>query len=152
MYLVLKVIHILSAIVMVGVGLGSVFYKYRADQGGDIKTIVFANRNVVLADWLFTAPSVIIQPLTGLWMVRIAGYQMTQTWIVLGIVFYITAGLCWLPAVYFQLRMRDLAIDAFASKTSLPPDYARMFRIWCSLGVGGFLSVLIVISAMVFKP
>lgn len=151
-YLWLKVIHILSAVVMIGVGSGSVFYKFRADQGGDLKEIAFANKNVVLADWIFTAPSVLIQPLTGILMARIAGYPLSRTWILLGIIFYITAGLCWAPAVYLQIRMRDLSIQALASGKPLPQLYRRLFKSWLWLGVGGFSSVLIVVYVMVFKP
>jgi uncharacterized membrane protein len=152
LYLWLKMIHILAAIVMVGIGSGSVFYKFRADRGGDLREIAFANKNVVLADWIFTAPSVIIQPITGFLMARIAGYPLTQTWILLGIIFYITAGLCWLPAVYLQIRMRDISLNALAFNEPLPPLYRKMYKIWCWLGVGGFLSVIIVIYVMVFKP
>jgi len=152
LYLWLKVIHILSAIVMIGVGSGSVFYKFRADRGGDLRAIAFANKNVVLADWIFTAPSVVIQPITGLLMALVAGYRLTQTWILMGIIFYITAGLCWLPAVYLQIKMRDLSTDALEQSRPLPALYRKMYVIWCWLGVGGFLSVLIVIYMMVFKP
>lgn len=152
LYTWLKMIHILGTIVMVGIGSGSVFYKFRADRGGDLRTIVFANKNVVLADWIFTAPSVIIQPISGLLMARIAGYPLTQNWILLGITFYITAGLCWLPAVYLQIQMRDISFNALTSSQPLPLLYRRMYTVWCWLGVGGFLSVLIVIYVMVFKP
>lgn len=151
-YQLLKVIHIISSTVLFGLGWGSAFYKYRADQEGDLRAMIFANRNVVLADWIFIAPSVIIQPITGVLMMRIAGYRFTESWIFLTLGLYILAGLCWIGAVYLQIRMRNLTTDASRNGTPLPPVYNRFARIWFWLGVGGFLSVVVIFFLMVFKP
>lgn len=151
-YQLLKVIHIISSTVLFGLGWGSAFYKYRADQEGDLRAMIFANRNVVLADWIFITPSVIIQPITGVLMMWMAGYRFSDLWILLSLGLYILAGLCWIAAVYLQIRMRNLASDALRKGTTLPPVYTRFSRIWFWLGVGGFLSVVVIFFLMVFKP
>ena len=111
-YLLVKTLHILSATLLFGTGLGSVFYKWRADKSADLPAIAVTNKNVVLADWLFTTPTVILQPVTGVWMALSAGYPLTSSWLVLSIVLYIIAGLCWLPVVYIQILMRDISRSA----------------------------------------
>ncbi len=151
-YQLLKVIHIISSTVLFGLGWGSAFYKYRADQEGDLRAMIFANTNVVLADWIFITPSVIIQPITGVLMMRMAGYRFTETWILLTLCLYVLAGLCWIAAVYLQIRMRNLAYDALRKGTSLPPIYNHFARIWFWLGAGGFLSVVVIFFLMVLKP
>ncbi|MFZ5876118.1 MAG: DUF2269 family protein [Nitrospirota bacterium] len=151
-YLMLKTLHIVSAAFLFGTGLGSAFYKYRADRGGDLRAIVFASKNVVFADWIFTAPSVVIQPITGLLMAHWAPYALTQTWLMASIGLYVLAAGCWLPAVYLQIRMRDVAVQALERNMPLPPSYHRMARIWFWLGVPAFMAVIVIFHLMVFKP
>src|SRR3990172_9583678 len=94
-YLLLKSIHILSSTLLFGTGLGSAFYKWRADRDGDLGAVVFASKNIVLADWFFTTPAIIVQPVTGLWMAFDAGYPLTSLWIIASIALYVLAGACW---------------------------------------------------------
>ena len=151
-YLLLKSIHILSSTLLFGTGLGSAFYKMRADRDGDLGAIVFASRNIVLADWFFTTPAIIVQPVTGLWMAFDAGYPLTSLWIIASIALYVLAGACWLPVVHLQMRMRDLAAEALMRGTPLPEAYHRYGRIWFWLGVPAFSAVAIVFVIMVIKP
>jgi uncharacterized membrane protein len=151
-YLALKTLHIVSAALLFGTGFGSAFYKYCADRSGDLRAIVFASKTVVLADWIFTAPAVVIQPLTGLLMAHQAPYAVTQTWLMASIALYILAAGCWLPAVYLQIRMRDVAVRALEQNEPLPPSYRRMARIWFWLGVPAFTAVIVIFHLMVFKP
>ncbi|WP_421869648.1 DUF2269 family protein [Motiliproteus sp.] len=151
-YALVKVIHILSSTLLFGTGLGSAYYKWMADRSGDISTIASTNRIVVLADWMFTTPTVIIQPLSGFWLVKILGYPLDQLWIVLTIGLYLIAGCCWLPVVWLQIRMRDLAAEANNLNQELPRQYHRYARIWFWLGVPAFIAMTIVFGLMVFKP
>lgn len=152
LYFTLKWIHILSAIVLFGTGLGSAFYKLMTDLRGDPIAIAVVNRIVVLADWLFTTPTIIIQPLTGLAMLHLLGLSLTTPWVMWSFILYFFAGACWLPVVWLQIRMRDLAETAVREHTSLPPLYHRYARIWFWLGIPAFISMLIVVALMVFKP
>ena len=107
---------------------------------------------MVLADWIFTAPTVIIQPLTGLALVQLSGYTMTEFWLMASIVLFAIAGLCWLPVVYLQIRMRDLSIQSLDREIALPTTYRHYVRIWFWLGVPAFISLIVVFYLMVFRP
>ena len=151
-YLILKWVHVLSSTLLFGTGLGSAFYKYFADRRGDPVVIAGVNRLVVLADWLFTTPTVILQPLTGLAMVAIAGHPLDAPWLHISIALYLLAGGCWLPVVWLQIRMRRLAEEAVAEGRGLPESYWRLAHIWFWLGVPAFVSMVGVFYLMVMKP
>jgi uncharacterized membrane protein len=151
-YFGLKFIHVLSAFFLFGTGVGSAFYMYRADRQGELHAIHFAAKNVVLADWIFTTPTVILMPITGFAMAYLAGYPVTQLWIVGSLALYILAGACWLPVVYLQIRMRDIAAEALARGTALPPLYHRYMHLWFWLGVPAFAAMVIIVHLMIFKP
>ncbi len=147
----LKTIHILSAFLLFGTGLGSAFYKFSADRGGKLEHIVNTNKNVVLADWIFTTPTVIIQPITGIIMANMMNLPLTTSWILLTLILYVIAGVCWLPVVVLQIRMRDISLQALQNGTELPQQYHRYARSWFWLGVPAFLAISCVIVLMVFK-
>ena len=151
-YLLVKWVHVLSSTVLFGTGLGSAFYMFMANRRGDVAGICFATRHVVLADWLFTTPSVIIQLVTGLWLVHLGGYSLTDSWIMWGIILYFFAGACWLPVVWMQIKMRDMARVALDSGSGLPERYWRMDRWWIILGALAFLAIVVVFYLMVMKP
>lgn len=152
LYLSLKWLHILSATVLVGIGFGTAFYKWMIDRSGDVRAIAHMSRLVVLADWLFTTPAIILQPLTGLWMLKIAGFPLASTWISATLLLYVLAGACWLPVVWLQYRMRALAQGAMAAEQALPTIYWRYARTWFWLGMPAFAAMLAIYALMVFKP
>ena len=150
--LFLKAIHILSAAVLFGTGLGIAFFMWRADRSGDVTVIAATTRQVVLADWLFTAPAVIVQPATGLLLVIEAGYALDERWLLLSIGLYVLAGACWLPVVWLQVRMKTLAEAAHDRNTPLPAAYHRAMRAWFTLGWPAFGAVIAIFFLMVFRP
>lgn len=150
-YLSLKYLHILSMVLLFGTGLGSAFYKWMADRSGNLAHIAVMNRHVVLADWLFTTPTVIFQPISGLWMVYLLHYPLTTPWIMLSLVLYALAGACWLPVVWLQIQMRRLSEHALATQTELPALYWRYARYWFWLGVPAFIAMILIVLLMVFK-
>ncbi len=150
-YIILKYLHILSMVVLFGTGLGSAFYKWMADRSKNLEHINVTNRNVVLADWLFTTPTVIFQPISGIWMANIIGLPLTTFWISASIGLYILAGVCWLPVVWLQIRMSKMSQTALDNQRSLPNDYWIYARIWFWLGVPAFISMVLVVFLMVFK-
>jgi len=151
-YLVVKWLHILSSTLLFGTGLGSAFCLFCASRTRDPRVIAPVVRLVVIADWAFTTPTVILQPLTGLWMVHLAGYPLTSTWLLVSIALYLLAGAAWLPVVWMQLRMRDLARVAAQGGAPLPPEYDRLLKAWTALGVVAFAAIVIVFWLMVTKP
>lgn len=150
-YLVLKLVHILCATLFFGAGVASVFYKLRADAEQDPVALAFVHRNLVLADWIFTIPPGIGLPLTGGLMVWMTGMPWRSGWVAWGIVLYVVAGLCWLPAFYLQHRMRDAAVAAAQARQPLPPEYLRWTRIWGLLGVPSFCAAMGAMWMMVSK-
>jgi uncharacterized membrane protein len=152
LYFLLKTIHIISATALFGTGAGSAYYMLRAHLSGDVHAIAVTTRHVVAADWLFTTTSGIVQPVTGVWMAWLVGWPLTQTWLLLSFILYFVAGACWLPVVWLQYRMRDMAREAVANNTPLPPLYYRYMRIWFGLGWPAFISLVVVFFLMVFKP
>jgi len=151
-YELIKWIHILSATLLFGTGLGSAFYKWSADRSGNLQAIGHTSKTVVLADWLFTTPTVIIQPLTGIWLANIMGIPLTEPWLLLTFLLYAIAGACWLPVVWLQIKMRDHSLASLESETKLSATYQRYTRIWFWLGIPAFTAMVGVYILMVFKP
>jgi uncharacterized membrane protein len=118
----------------------------------DARIAYFVAHKVVIADWLFTATSVVVQPLTGMYLVNRLALPLTTGWIFWSIVLYLIAGACWLPVVWLQIRMRDIAREAARRGQALPATYWRCFRAWFALGIPAFLSLLLVFYLMVAKP
>jgi uncharacterized membrane protein len=151
-YLAIKWLHILSATAMFGTGFGTAFYMFFTNRTRNVAAIAVVSRLVARADWWFTTPSVIIQPLSGLWMIHLAGFPFHSTWIVWSIALYALAGACWLPVVWLQLRMRDMAAVAARDGVALPPRYWRYEKIWTALGFPAFAALMVVYWLMVHKP
>ncbi|HEY4408084.1 MAG TPA: DUF2269 domain-containing protein [Xanthobacteraceae bacterium] len=148
----LKLIHVLGACVLFGTGLGIAFFMWMAHRTGDPGTIASTARVVVIADAVFTAGAVLLQPLSGVALAHITGYSLLEPWIVASFGLYLLVGACWLPVVWIQLRLRDLAQAARDSGTPLPAQYRRLFRIWFLLGWPAFAGVIAIFALMIAKP
>lgn len=138
-------------VLLFGTGLGSAWYKWMADRSGNVTHIAVTNRHVVLADWLFTTPTVIFQPLSGIWMLSIVNLPWSTPWVAASFVLYAIAGACWLPVVWLQMRMSRNAADAVRDARELPPLYWRYARIWFWLGVPAFAAMVAIVALMVLK-
>ena len=150
-YLLLKILHILAAMVFLGTGFGSAWYRLRSDRSNDIRVIAWCQREIVRADWYFTVPAGLLLPATAFGLISHLGLSWTTPWIMGGLLGYATAGLFWLPAVWLQIQMRRLADQALASGEPLPPIYHRYARIWAALGVPSFLAAIGTLWLMVAK-
>jgi uncharacterized membrane protein len=148
----LKWIHICSSMLLFGTGLGTAFFKFTADLGRDLRVMADTNRRVVLADWLFTSPTVIIQPLSGYALALAYGYPAASPWLLASLALYLLAGICWLPVVFLQIRMRDDCAAALAGGQNLNPRYWQDARLWFWLGIPAFIAMVGVIWLMVAKP
>ena len=151
-YLAVKWVHILSATLMFGTGFGTAFYMFFVNRTRNVQAMAVVTRLVAKADWWFTTPSVILQPLSGFWMIHLAGFPLSSRWIVWSFALYLLAGACWLPVVWLQLKMRDMAARAAANGAQLPARYWRYEKIWTALGVPAFVGLLVVYWLMVHKP
>jgi uncharacterized membrane protein len=151
-YLLLKYIHIISATLLFGTGLGTAFHGFLAFRTKDPRVVAAVGRSVVLADWLFTAPAVVVQPVTGVAMALLAGVPMTTGWLALALVLYVVVGACWLPVVWLQIQLRRIAKASLDGGDALPSLYFRYLRLWFILGWPAFTAVLAIFYLMVFKP
>jgi uncharacterized membrane protein len=151
-YLVVKWIHVISSTFLFGTGVGSAFYLLFASLSRDARVCAAVARLVVIADWLFTATTAVLQPLTGIWLAHRIGWPLTQRWLLWSLVLYAVAIACWLPVLHLQMRMRDDAQAAAAAGMPLPESYFRRLRAWVALGVPAFLAFVTIFWLMVAKP
>lgn len=151
-YLLLKWLHVLSSTLLFGTGLGTAFHGWMATRSGNPQAMAVTGRSVVIADWIFTTPAVIAQPVTGLLLAQRAGFGLQDSWLVASVALYLLVGACWLPVVWLQIRMRRLAEAAAADGTPLPDLYHRHARLWFALGWPAFLGVIVVFWLMIAKP
>lgn len=151
-YLLLKFIHVMSSTLLFGTGLGTAFHGWMAGRSRNLEATLVVNRNVVLADWIFTTPAVIVQPVTGVWMALQAGFPLTEGWLALAILLYFFVGACWLPVVWLQLQMHKMVKETKAGGTPLPSRYETYARGWFALGWPAFISVIGIFYLMIVKP
>lgn len=151
-YDLVKWIHILSSTVLFGTGLGTAFHLWLTHRRGSPNQIALAARNTILADWLFTLPAGIIQPLTGLWLVWLAGWEFDASWLVASYALFSLALCCWVPVVIIQIRAHRLAEEAAGANKDLPPRYYALMRLWFWLGWPAFLGLVAIFALMAIKP
>ena len=151
-YLFVKALHIMSSVLMVGTGFGTAYYLFFTNRIGRVSSIADVARLVVRADWWFTTPAVIFQPLSGIWLAYIAGWPLTTPWLLWSIVLFVLTGACWLPVVWLQLRLAKIAREADERNDALPAIYWRYARYWEWLGYPAFVAMLGVYFLMVMKP
>ena len=151
-YLLVKTLHILSATLLFGTGLGSAYYAWRAWLTQDVKVIAVTFRHLVTADWLFIATTAVFQPLSGLYLAYLAGWPLSQQWLWLSFLLYVLAGLCWLPVVWLQIRVRDMAQQSLETDSALPAQAHRAMRWWFALGWPAFIAFVAIFFLMVVKP
>lgn len=151
-YFVLKFLHLMGAAVLLGTGAGIAFFLVLAHRGGDPVMIAGVARIVVIADFVFTATAVVLQPLTGAALALAYGYSLGEGWIVLSLLLYLVAGVFWLPVVWMQMRIRDIAAAAARSGDALPPSYYRLIRTWIAFGFPAFAAVLAIFWLMIARP
>jgi uncharacterized membrane protein len=151
-YLVTKWLHIVSSTFLFGTGVGSAFYLLMATIHRDPAVVASVARFVVWADWLFTSTTVVFQPLSGLYMVHLTGMPLSSRWLAWSITLYVVAIACWLPVVWLQTRLRDLARDAADAAQPLPLAFDRLFRYWVILGIPAFFAFVAIFYLMTAKP
>lgn len=149
---ILKWLHILGAVVLIGTGAGIAFFMVMAQRTGNIVVIAHTASIVVIADWLFTASAAIIQPITGTLLAWESGWEVTEPWILWAIGLYVFVGAFWLPVIWIQHNLRDLAQEALANNAPLSDKYHKLFRIWLSCGFPAFFAILGILWLMVSRP
>lgn len=152
LYVILRLTHIIGAAILFGTGIGIAFFMLMAHRSRDVAAIAHTARVVVIADMVFTATAVVIQPLTGIGLAHVAGYSLLDSWIVMSVALYVFIGLFWLPVLWFQKRMRDLAVEALRTGKPLPAAYDRFFRAWFVFGWPAFAAMIAIFFLMIARP
>lgn len=146
-YLIVKLLHILSAAVLFGTGIGTAFFMLRAWQSTSDEAMRETTTHVVQADWLFTTPAVVVQLVSGLWLTSQIGISYLSVWFGVVIGLFVFVGACWLPVVWIQIRLRELIRSDTESS-----QCRRLMRWWVALGIPAFMAVLALFVLMVYKP
>jgi uncharacterized membrane protein len=147
-----EILHVIGATVLLGTGIGIAFFMLMAHRSKDARIIAHTAGVVVIADFIFTATAVVAQPVTGMWLAIQAGYPVLQGWIGASLLLYLLTGALWLPVVWMQIRMRNLASVAASEGVPLPPAYYRLWRVWLACGAPAFAAVVGIVVLMVAKP
>jgi len=151
-YMVVKTLHIISSTILFGTGIGVAYFMYLSHFSDNLEVKYFVAKNTVLADYLFTLPAVIIQPLSGFWLVSESGYNWNEFWLELTYVIYIIAAACWIPVVWIQIQLKQILIECVNNKITLPRRYHTLFRTWLILGWPAFVGLVAIFYLMVTKP
>lgn|SRR5690606_19641517 len=151
LYTATKTLHILSSTILFGTGIGIAFFMFRSWFTNNIHEKFYAARNTVLADYLFTFPAAVIQPVSGVALIHMAGFDWASPWLVATYVIYVIAGLCWLPVVWIQIQLKNMCKHAVANGTELPERYQRLFMLWFLLGWPAFMGFIVIFYLMVAK-
>ena len=152
LYFLLKYLHVLGAIVILGTGSGIAFFMLMAHRSADASFIARTASTVVIADMLFTLTAVLLQPLTGGVLMMLSSTPVSERWLRASLGLYAVAGLFWVPVIFMQVEMRDLACKAAADNQKLPPRYFALFHRWFLFGIPGFGSVMAILWLMIAKP
>lgn len=144
--------HVIGATVLLGTGAGIAFFMVMAHHTRRVEIVAHTSRVVVIADWIFTASAVVIQPITGLLLAHYIGWSLFEGWVAVSLGLYVLVGLFWLPVVWIQHQMHTLAKQAEAAGGELPQRYYRLYRIWFVSGFPAFVGVLAIVWLMVAKP
>ena len=151
-YEILLFLHVIGATVLLGTGAGIAFFMLMSHLSGDPRLIAHVAGIVILADTVFTASAAIFQPITGFFLAREVGWPIFSGWVGLSLALYVFVGAFWLPVVWMQIRMRDLAAEARDTGAELPDAYHRLFRWWFAFGFPAFGAVLAIVWLMLTKP
>ena len=151
-YFALKFLHLMGSVVLIGTGAGIAFFMVMAHRTGNVARIAGVARIVVTADFLFTATAMIVQPITGVLLAHHVGYALTEGWIVLSVLLYLAVGAFWVPVVFMQMRMRDLAERAEAAGSELPRAYHRLYWTWFAFGFPALGAILCLSWLMIVRP
>ncbi|PAY09481.1 hypothetical protein CK489_09155 [Bradyrhizobium sp. UFLA03-84] len=152
LYFLIKYLHVLGAIVILGTGSGIAFFMLAAHRTQSPSFIARTASTVVVADMIFTLSAVLLQPVSGGLLMLLSATSITERWLLLSLALYALAGVFWVPVVFMQMEMRDLAQAAADKGLPLPPRYTALFRRWFLFGIPGFGSVMIILWLMIAKP
>lgn len=150
-YLILKILHILSAVVVAGTGTGIAFFMFMANRSNNPEAIRVTAKHVILGDWIFTLPGVITLLVTGPLLMLKLGYSFSSPWFYWVIGLFVFVGLCWIPVLRIQYKLYELS-KAVTNQNAISPEFKKLMRLWTAFGIAAFSAILVIFWLMVFKP
>ena len=150
-YLILKLIHILAAVIVTGTGVGIAFFMFMANRANNHQAIYITAKHVILGDWIFTTPAVFTQIITGAMLMKIQGYSFSSPWFYWVLGLFVFIGLCWIAVLKIQYKLRELAKSS-VDANEVTPEFKSLMSTWTLLGIPAFIAILAIFWIMVFKP
>ena len=154
-YLLYKMIHLLGVVLFLGNIIVTGWWKLMADRNGDPLVVAFAQRQVTLTDYLFTAGGallVLFGAMTNAMKSPGDWSFMQVAWMAWGFSLFTASGIIWATIlVPIQVRQARMA-ETFRRDEAIPENYWRLGRRWLFWGTLATLLPLSNLYWMVFKP
>ncbi len=152
-YLLLKGLHIFGVIIFLGNITVTGWWKVMADRTRNPLIIAFAQRQVTLTDYVFTAGGVVLVLVTGIGNAMLHGMDyLSIHWLAWGFWLFVLSGVIWVAILIpVQIKQAKMARQ-FQSGGAIPESYWRLGRIWLVFGTLATVIPLANIYWMVFKP
>jgi uncharacterized membrane protein len=153
LYQTLVYAHILGVILLAGNITITAFWKVLADMSREVKLIAFANRAVIIADWLFTLPGIILTLGGGVSISVMGQWPLFEvSWLSWSVFWFVVAGILWMVfLIPLQIRQHRAA-KLFLESGDIPLTYWRDARAWITIGLIATVPLLIILYLMVVKP
>ncbi|MCR2805866.1 DUF2269 domain-containing protein [Paenibacillus soyae] len=146
-------LHLLGVLLAVGNIVTAAFWKVQADRSGQPAVAHAAARNVMLADYAFTIPGLILIVVSGSMMAERAGMSLTGlNWLTLSLVLFAISGIIWgIFLIPLQRRMIRLSAECVA-EGRLSQAYRAASRSWAIYGTIATLLPIVILYLMVMQP
>ncbi|NJO53953.1 MAG: DUF2269 family protein [Bacteroidales bacterium] len=150
---VLKTLHIVGVVLLVGNVTITAFWKAFADRTGNPAVIAFGQRLVTITDFVFTAAGIVLVYVGGVGAALTLGlHPFEPGWLLWGQILFLSSGAIWvLILIPAQIRLARAA-RAFADGGPIPESYWRDNRRWLFWGIIACVPLFVAIWVMVAKP
>ena len=149
LYEFIKIIHVISSTVVLGVGVGVAYFIFSDYRNDDRESLRIVVSHAARADWVLTMPAVVVQFLTGLWLTANLGIPYGSAWFIAVNALFILIGFSWLSLVKQHKHIEALAGQGAGAD---PDEYARTMRLWMRDGLVTTGIVVIIFVLMTAKP
>ena len=147
LYLSLKFLHIIAAIVAVGANVTYGVWIARGKHQAEV--LGFALRGIRFIDNFLANPAYAILLISGLAMVHVAGYSLTTPWLLMALVLYVLVVMVGLLGFTPSLRRQIETLESEGVDSETYMTLATRSR-WLGAVIG--VLVVAIIYLMVFKP
>jgi uncharacterized membrane protein len=151
-YLILKTIHIIGAILFLGNIIITGWWKFMANRTGNPVIIGFAQRQVTLTDFVFTAGGAATLLAAGITNILIYDISLTTNWIMWGLGLFTLSGIIW-GTILIPIQIKQAReAKQFTADTVISEQYWKRELQWYIYGITATILPLINIVFMVMKP